>query len=201
MMVRVYEDEAMPLKMTAASVECHTMDWCSQASASRKKVRAEKSRIKIMSINFFDSQDIILKKFQHEGTTMNAVRYIEILSHFMKRLRGERFEDIPNIQRNMTKLLNSIPKEDFVQSFQSMHSRSQRYIVMGGDYFEKDIMSRRKQRTAFHQVSEFDRGRIGAYRDCGLPFREIGTRVGRNQTTVMRMCDLWMQEDTTDRRG
>ncbi|GFV33489.1 transposable element Tcb1 transposase [Trichonephila clavipes] len=62
-------------------------------------------------------------------------------------------------------------------------------------------MSRRKQRLAFHQVSEFDRGRIVAYRDCGLSFREIGSRVGRNQTTVMRICDRWMQEGTTDRRG
>ncbi|GFS95602.1 transposable element Tcb1 transposase [Trichonephila clavipes] len=59
-------------------------------------------------------------------------------------------------------------------------------------------MSRRKQRSAFDQVSEFDRGRIVAYRDCGLSFREIGSRVGRNQITVMRIC--WMQEGTMDRR-
>ncbi|GFW93026.1 transposable element Tcb1 transposase [Trichonephila clavipes] len=62
-------------------------------------------------------------------------------------------------------------------------------------------MSRRKQRSAFHQVSEFDRGSIVAYRDFGLSFREIGSRDGRNQTTVMRICDHWMQEGTTDRRG
>ncbi|GFX58532.1 transposable element Tcb1 transposase [Trichonephila clavipes] len=61
-------------------------------------------------------------------------------------------------------------------------------------------MSRRKQRSAFDQVSEFDK-RIVAYRDCGLFFREIGSSVGRNQTTVMRICDRWMQEGTTDRRG
>ncbi|GFW32943.1 transposable element Tcb1 transposase [Trichonephila clavipes] len=54
---------------------------------------------------------------------------------------------------------------------------------------------------AFDQVSEFNRGRIVAYRDCGLSFRDIGSRVGRNQTTVMRICDRWMQEGTTDRRG
>ncbi|GFX63601.1 transposable element Tcb1 transposase [Trichonephila clavipes] len=30
---------------------------------------------------------------------------------------------------------------------------------------------------------------------------EIGSRVGRNQTTVMRICNHWMQEGTTDRRG
>ncbi|GFW20367.1 transposable element Tcb1 transposase [Trichonephila clavipes] len=65
----------------------------------------------------------------------------------------------------------------------------------------KEVISRRKQRPAFDQVSEFDRGRIVAYRDCGLSFREIGSRVGRKQTTIMRICDRWMQEGTTDRRG
>ncbi|GFX86185.1 HTH_38 domain-containing protein [Trichonephila clavipes] len=54
-------------------------------------------------------------------------------------------------------------------------------------------MSRRKQRSAFDEVSEFDRGRIVAYREI-VEFRKIGSRVGRNQTTVMRICDRWMQE-------
>ncbi|GFY21277.1 transposable element Tcb1 transposase [Trichonephila clavipes] len=62
-------------------------------------------------------------------------------------------------------------------------------------------MSRRKQRSAFDQVSEFDRGRIVTYRDCGLSFKEIGIRVVRNQITVKRICDRWMQEGTTKRRG
>ncbi|GFW65838.1 transposable element Tcb1 transposase [Trichonephila clavipes] len=62
-------------------------------------------------------------------------------------------------------------------------------------------MSRRKQRSAFDQVPKFDKGRIVAYRDCGLSIREICSRVGRNQTTVMRICDRWMQEGTMDRRG
>ncbi|GFW16618.1 transposable element Tc1 transposase [Trichonephila clavipes] len=61
-------------------------------------------------------------------------------------------------------------------------------------------MSRRKQRSVFDQVSVFDSRRIVDYRDCGLSFREIGSRVGRNQTTVMRICDRWMQESATDRR-
>ncbi|GFU71663.1 transposable element Tcb1 transposase [Trichonephila clavipes] len=55
--------------------------------------------------------------------------------------------------------------------------------------------------SAFDQVSEFDRGRIVAYRDCGISFREISSRIGRNQTTVMRICDHWLQESTKDRRG
>ena len=62
---------------------------------------------------------------------------------------------------------------------------------------KRSIMPRSKQRSSFDQVSEFDRGRIVAYRECGLSFREIGSRVGRNQTTVMRICNRWMQEGTT----
>ncbi|GFY20415.1 transposable element Tcb1 transposase [Trichonephila clavipes] len=50
-------------------------------------------------------------------------------------------------------------------------------------------MSCRKQRTAFDQVSEFERGRIVTYQDCGLNFRKIGSRVGRNQTTAIRWTD------------
>ncbi|GFU95067.1 transposable element Tcb1 transposase [Trichonephila clavipes] len=63
------------------------------------------------------------------------------------------------------------------------------------------FVSRRTQRSAFDQVFEFDRGRILAYRGCGLSFRKIGSRVGRNQTTAMRICDHLMQEGKTDRRG
>ncbi|GFW73348.1 hypothetical protein TNCV_2800121 [Trichonephila clavipes] len=48
----------------------------------------------------------------------------------------------------------------------------------------------RKQRSAFDQDSEFDRRRIVAYLDCGLPFKKIGSRVGHNQTTVMDMSPL-----------
>ncbi|GFU36603.1 transposable element Tcb1 transposase [Trichonephila clavipes] len=62
-------------------------------------------------------------------------------------------------------------------------------------------MSRKKQRSAFDQVSEFYRGRIVTFRDCGSSFRETGSRVGRNQTTVMRICDRWMREGTMDRRS
>ncbi|GFT51991.1 transposable element Tcb1 transposase [Trichonephila clavipes] len=57
------------------------------------------------------------------------------------------------------------------------------------------------QERSATRVSEFDRGRIVAYRNCGLLFREIDSRVGRNQITVMRICDHWMQEGATDRRG
>ncbi|GFU27353.1 transposable element Tcb1 transposase [Trichonephila clavipes] len=38
-------------------------------------------------------------------------------------------------------------------------------------------MSRSKQRSAFDEISEFDRGGIVANRDCGLSFIDIGSRV------------------------
>ncbi|GFW91697.1 transposable element Tc1 transposase [Trichonephila clavipes] len=45
-------------------------------------------------------------------------------------------------------------------------------------------MPRGRHRASFDEVSEFDRGRIVAHRDCGLSFSEIGQHVGRNQETV-----------------
>ncbi|GFU23096.1 uncharacterized protein TNCV_3515421 [Trichonephila clavipes] len=42
------------------------------------------------------------------------------------------------------------------------------------------VMSHRKQRSAFDQASELNRGRILAFRNCELTFWEIGSRVERN---------------------
>ncbi|GFY23628.1 transposable element Tcb1 transposase [Trichonephila clavipes] len=46
-----------------------------------------------------------------------------------------------------------------------------------------------------------NRGRIVAYRDYGLSYKEIGSRVGRNQTTLIPICDCWIQKGKTDRCG
>ncbi|GFW27318.1 transposable element Tcb1 transposase [Trichonephila clavipes] len=64
-----------------------------------------------------------------------------------------------------------------------------------------DLQHALAEQSVFDQTFGFDRGRILAYRDCGLYFRKIGSYVGRNQATVMRICDRWMQHGTTDRRG
>ncbi|GFU84092.1 hypothetical protein TNCV_2299051 [Trichonephila clavipes] len=42
---------------------------------------------------------------------------------------------------------------------------------------KRSVTSRIKQRSSFDQVSEFDRGWIVDYRECGLSFREISSRV------------------------
>ncbi|GFS62969.1 HTH_38 domain-containing protein [Trichonephila clavipes] len=39
---------------------------------------------------------------------------------------------------------------------------------------------------------------IVAYRNCGLSFKEIDERVGRNKVTVMRIGHRWRQEEMTD---
>ncbi|GFX06953.1 hypothetical protein TNCV_1202681 [Trichonephila clavipes] len=46
--------------------------------------------IEKVNVIFFGSQGIIHKEFLPEGTTMNAARYIEVLTHFMERLRRGR---------------------------------------------------------------------------------------------------------------
>ncbi|GFT32422.1 hypothetical protein TNCV_4484391 [Trichonephila clavipes] len=46
-------------------------------------------------------------------------------------------------------------------------------------------MPRGRHLASLDQVSEFDTGRRVAYTDCGLSFREINQRVGRNQATVI----------------
>ncbi|GFY18165.1 uncharacterized protein TNCV_2045711 [Trichonephila clavipes] len=58
-----------------------------------------------------------------------------------------------------------------------------------------------RHQASFDQVSEFDQGRIVAYRDCGLSFREISQCVGQNRKTAMRIYHCWIQEEMTDQRG
>ncbi|GFX13432.1 uncharacterized protein TNCV_2191861 [Trichonephila clavipes] len=58
-----------------------------------------------------------------------------------------------------------------------------------------------RYRAFFDQVSEFTLGRIVVYSDCGLSFREIIQRLGRNQATVLPVCHHWVQEETMNRGG
>ncbi|GFW96928.1 histone-lysine N-methyltransferase SETMAR [Trichonephila clavipes] len=59
-----------------------------------------------------------------------------LFSRLKLALKGKRFDDIPDVQRNVTRFLNSLPNEDLLQSLQDMYRRSQGCIVMGGDYFK-----------------------------------------------------------------
>lgn len=62
-------------------------------------------------------------------------------------------------------------------------------------------MPRVRRRNAYHHVSDFDKGRIVAYRDCGLSYRDIAARVGRDPMTVSRIWNRWVQEGNTERRA
>lgn len=61
-------------------------------------------------------------------------------------------------------------------------------------------MPRVRRHQNYHHVSDFDRGRIVAYRDVGLPYREIGRRVNCTAMTVMRVCRVWTEEGRGTRR-
>ncbi|GFU27180.1 HTH_Tnp_Tc3_2 domain-containing protein [Trichonephila clavipes] len=58
-----------------------------------------------------------------------------------------------------------------------------------------------KSRNACTHVSDFDKGRIVAYWDCGLPYRSVAARVGRNSMTVSRIWNRWVQDINTERRA
>ena len=60
------------------------------------------------------------------------------------------------------------------------------------------IMPRRRKQASLERVSESVRGRTVVYKDCGLTFREIGDRGERYEAILMRMCNHWMHENTTD---
>ncbi|GFX04896.1 uncharacterized protein TNCV_2248791 [Trichonephila clavipes] len=50
-----------------------------------------------------------------------------------------------------------------------------------------------------HKCVNLSQPHLSYFKLC--PKWKIGSRVGRNQTTAILICDRWMQEGTTDRRG
>jgi hypothetical protein len=53
-------------------------------------------------------------------------------------LKGQSFADIPDIQRNVTRLLRGIPENDFQDCFRQWHHRLTKCIASQGEYFEGD---------------------------------------------------------------
>jgi hypothetical protein len=49
--------------------------------------------------------------------------------------KDPRFADVVSIQKRVTAVLRSIPKEAFSDSFQKLYERCQRCVVKDGDYF------------------------------------------------------------------
>ncbi|GFX54181.1 HTH_Tnp_Tc3_2 domain-containing protein [Trichonephila clavipes] len=61
-------------------------------------------------------------------------------------------------------------------------------------------MPRVRSRNTYQHVSDFDKGRIAACRDCSLSYRSIAARVGRVAMTVSRIWNRWVQDGNTERR-
>jgi hypothetical protein len=51
-------------------------------------------------------------------------------------MKGSRFADVAAIQKRVTAVLRSIPKEAFADSFEKLYERCQQCVVKNGDYFE-----------------------------------------------------------------
>ncbi|GFS61606.1 HTH_Tnp_Tc3_2 domain-containing protein [Trichonephila clavipes] len=60
-------------------------------------------------------------------------------------------------------------------------------------------MLRVRSRNAYQHVSDLDKGRIAAYRDCGLSHRNIAARVDRDPMTVSGIWNLKFKDDNIER--
>ncbi|GFV41738.1 HTH_Tnp_Tc3_2 domain-containing protein [Trichonephila clavipes] len=52
----------------------------------------------------------------------------------------------------------------------------------------------------YQHISDFDKGQIVAYRECGLSQRSIAASVGRDPMVVSRTWNRWVQNGNTERR-
>ncbi|GFU67623.1 uncharacterized protein TNCV_1643721 [Trichonephila clavipes] len=55
-----------------------------------------------------------------------------------------------------------------------------------------------RNRNAYQHVSDFDKGRIVAYRDCGLSYRSVAARDGRDPMPVSSIWNPWVQDGNTE---
>ncbi|GFX72417.1 HTH_Tnp_Tc3_2 domain-containing protein [Trichonephila clavipes] len=56
-----------------------------------------------------------------------------------------------------------------------------------------------RSRNAYQHVSDFGKGRIVSYRNCGLSYHSISARKGRDPITGSTIWNRWVQEDKTKR--
>jgi len=65
-------------------------EWVGDTSPRPKKLNFQRSRIKTMLINIFDSQCVVHKEFVPEGKTVNAEFYKEVMDRLLKRIQRVR---------------------------------------------------------------------------------------------------------------
>jgi hypothetical protein len=64
------------------------MQWTSNSTPRPKKVRLQKSKVKIMLVTFSDKQDVSHIEFVPEGQTDNSAFYFEVIGRLLKRIPG-----------------------------------------------------------------------------------------------------------------
>ncbi|GFX62109.1 transposable element Tc1 transposase [Trichonephila clavipes] len=163
-----------------------------------------------MITNFFipelNNHDVQELWFQQDGATCHTARATIDLIERHSWVYADKPQTLDHLEDNIRRVIADIRPQMLGKVIENWTSRLDYIRASRGSPISEIIfkmISYVLQKTAirFDQVSDFDRGRIVAFRDCGLSFREIGSCVGRNQTTVRRICDPCMQEGTTDRRG
>ena len=62
--------------------------------------------------------------------------YFLLFPKLKNALKGQRFADLSDIQRNVKKLLQGIPENDFQDCFQQWHHRLTKCVASQREYFE-----------------------------------------------------------------
>ncbi|GFV27641.1 transposable element Tc3 transposase [Trichonephila clavipes] len=95
-------------------------------------------------------------------------------------------QTLDHLEDNIRRVIADIRPQMLENVIENLTSRLDYIRASRGRHMPEIIIKMKCHKlSAFDEVSKFDRGRIVAYRDCELSFSEIGSRVGRKQTTVM----------------
>jgi hypothetical protein len=70
--------------------ERQSSEWVGETFPRSKKLKFQRSRMKTMSIIFFDSQGVVHKEFVPEGKTVNAEFYKGVMDRLLKRIQSVR---------------------------------------------------------------------------------------------------------------
>ncbi|UYV65641.1 hypothetical protein LAZ67_3004938 [Cordylochernes scorpioides] len=135
-----------------------------------------------------------------------------------REMKGKHWETVENIQHHVTTFLRSIPVEEFQGAFQAWQTRLRK--AEGPIRCHNSLSWYTEHHRVLLAIRASFREDLGAKTaelvngkpllltitfsedppSAGSPTKEISSRVGGNQTTVMRICDRWLQKGTTDRR-
>jgi hypothetical protein len=74
----------------------------------------------------------VLQRASDQGSTVDFFLFPRPKSI----MKGASFAEVAAIQKRVTAVLRSVPKEAFADSFQKSYARCQQCVVKDGDYFE-----------------------------------------------------------------